>query len=444
MLDIKDQIQRTSPVSARVSIELPPARVNHHLQLYFGAVAKQAKIQGFRPGKAPVHVVKKLYGEEAASSIGEKLISEGLLEVVRKHDLKLILPPTLLAVDAAKEDMPFRFEAELDLRPEIPSIDLTSITVEAPAKEDVTNADLEKRLDEIRDAFAHFHPAAEGALIGPQDSVVVKYTGLLNGQKLEKASSDRHELQLGTGSVLSEFEVGLQGLKVGDKKTIEVEFPADHQVEEIRGQKLNFEMEVLELQTKHRPNWDEENLVERVYTDAKTLDEVKSKTREQLVAEKERSYQQGLRDAVSSELLKKAQFEVSPRQLQMAVESVYNDRVQALSRMGVSPAEIQNRKEEILKFAQGAADREIKLSYILDQIGREAKLELGLADIEKKLEDIAKRAGISLTDVKKFYLQKEQDGSSPQMDRLQMELRDEKSLDYALSKVTIKNRGSVS
>ncbi len=435
---MKEQLDRTSPVSARVSIELPAERVNEHLNRYFTAVARQARIQGFRPGKAPVHVVKKMYGSEAASSIGERLISEGLMEVVRKHDLKLILPPTLVAVDAAKEDSPFRFEAELDLRPEVPSINFDKIKIEVPAKKDVTDEDVEKRLEEIRDHFAHHHPAPEGAIIGPNDLAIVKYEGKIDGERVEKACSERHELEFGKGAMLPEFETGLQGLKVGDNKVIASQFPEDHQVEEIRGKTIEVDVTILEVHARHRPSWDEENLMERVAPGAKTMDEVKSKIRSQMTAETDRNHQRQTRELLSNELVKQADFPVSPRQLQMATESIYNDRLQALHRMGVSPAELDKRKDEVLKFAKEAAEREIKLSYLLDQIGRDAKIEVTKEDLDKRFEEIAAQGGLSVADVKNFYLQKEEDGSSSRIDRLQMDLRDEKSLDYALSRVTIK------
>ena len=439
---MKETIHRTSPVNARVSVEVPSERVNEHLNQYFVSVAKQARIQGFRPGKAPVHVVKQMYGQEAASSIGERIISEALLEVVRKHNLRLILPPTLIAVDAAKEGNPFRFEAELDLRPEIPEFNLEKIEIEDVPSKEVTDQEVMARLEEVRDHFSHHHLAPEGHIIATGDLAAVKYGANVNGERIEKACTARQELEFGKNSILPEFETGLLGLKVGDSKKISAQFPEDHQLDEIRGKLVEFEVSVLEIQSRHRPNWEEENLLERVMPGAKSLDDLKSKTREQLKSEFERNRKQGIRESLSTALLKETSFPVSQRQLDFATESVYNDRVQALGRMGLPPQEIESRKDEILKFAKDAAEREIRVSYVMDQIARDAKIEVNPEDIENRLKEIATAGGHSLTDVKNFYLQKEQDGSSSRLERLQMDLRDEKSLDYALSRVTIKNRGS--
>ena len=439
---MKETINRTSPVNARVSVEVPSERVTEHLNQYFLSVAKQARIQGFRPGKAPVHVVKQMYGAEAASSIGERIISEALLEVVRKHNLRLILPPTLIAVDAAKEGNPFRFEAELDLRPEIPEFKLEKIEIEETPAKEVTDEDVMSRLEEVRDHFSHHHPAAEGHQIATGDVAAVKYEATVNGERVEKACAPRQELEFGKNSILPEFETGLIGLKVGESKKLTANFPEDHQLEEIRGKNVEFDVSILEIQSRHRPNWEEENLLDRVMPGAKSLDELKSKTREQLTAEFERARKQSLRETLSTALLNETSFPVSQRQLDFATESVYNDRIQALGRMGIPPQEVESRKDEVLKFAKNAAEREIRVSYVMDQIARDAKIEVNADDIENRLKEIATTGGHSLADVKNFYLQKEQDGSSPRLERLQMDLRDEKSLDYALSRVTIKNRGS--
>lgn len=440
---MKETIDRTSSVSARVSIELPADRVNQHLHTYFTQVAKQARISGFRPGKAPVHVVKKMYGQEAASSIGEKLISEALLEVVKRHDLKLILPPKLVAVDAAKEDTPFKFEAELDLKPDVPAVDLTKIELDDVEIKPVTDEEIAQRIESIKDSFAHFHHAPASHEITKEDMAVVSYEGFDGDQKIEKLTTATQELELGKGAVLPEFEQALIGKKAGDSVRVEVTFPEDHRVEEIKGKKIRFEMKVLEVQAKHRPEFNEENLLERVDPGAKSFEDFKIRLKERMEAEAIQNRQTALREALGNQLATLSQFDVSPRQVEMVAENIARERAEQLAQMGFGEDQLRERITEILEASKKSAEREIRVSYVLDRIARDAGIELKLEDIEAKFEQIAKLSGLSVTDVKKFYFEKDEEGSSPRLERLQMDLRDEKSLDYALSKVTIK-RGTPS
>jgi len=438
---IKENLQKQSSVSARVSVEIDREKVNEQLTTFYSGIAKRAKIQGFRPGKAPVHVVKKIYGKEASDEITQRLISESLMEVIRKHELHIILPPTLLAVDSAKENQDFKFEAELDLKPEVPAVDLAKIEIEVPKEPLVDSAAIENRLKEIQDRFAHFHPLKPEASrpIKSDDLVVVKYSGYKGDTKVESASSERQELMLGTGQVNAEFEKAVIGLEAGAKKTFEIPFPEEHEVEEVRGQKIRFEMDILEVQEKHTPDLNDE-LAKRIDPQTTSLSELRAKLESQMKESAKHEHARALRKILGEALVKASRFEVSPRLKQMTAENFARDSVQRMVRMGMKETELKSRQEEIMAHAANTAEEQIRLSYILEKISRDQKLEVTKEDMDARLEKTAQLTGSSLAEIKEYYSQKEEDEATSRWERLKLDVLDEKSLDYALSQVRMKVR----
>lgn len=438
---MKESIEKNSSVQARVSVEVPSEKVNEHLNAYFGAIAKRAKIQGYRPGKAPLHVVKKLYGQEGTGEVSQRLVSEALLEVIRKHNLNIILPPTMLAVDDPKENQDFRFEVEIDLKPEVPEIKIEEVEVEVPEDKPIGDARVEEEIKGMLERMAHYHELKEPREIQATDQVLVKYEGSVDGQKVEQASTEKQELTLGSGEVTNDFEKAVLGKKTGDSVEFDVEFPAEHSVEAVKGKTVHFKLDILETREKHIPELDDD-LVKKIKPECKNVEEFKATIKKDLEAHHEHQSIRDKRDAMGDGLLAKYDFEVSPRQKQMLAESLARDTVQQLKQMGMPEDELKKRQAEIMGEAAKKAERQIRLTYMLERIGRDNDIKVTDEDIEERLQKTAELTGHSVAEIKEYYSKKEENESSSRMDRLKLDVMDEKSLDYALSKARIKIKGS--
>lgn len=436
---MKEKLDKSSSVNAKISIEVPSEKVNEHLEAYYSSVAKHAKIQGFRKGKAPLTVVKKLFSEDAGSYISERLVSEALTEAIRKYQLHIILPPRLLAMDSPTENQPFRFEAELDLKPQVPTIDCSQIEIEVSAPKSVSDQDVEMEMKNILEEFAEYQPLASDQIreARPDDAVSVRYEAKHDGQKVEKASTERQQLILGRSQVLEDFEKAIPGMKPGEKKSLEIKFGDQHPIQEIRGKTLQFELELLEILEKKLPEWTDE-FVKNVDPAANGLEDFKNKLKSNLEDSLKFKAEKEKRDAIGKALVEKYPFEISARQKQMTAESLLRDSIQNLIRMGLTEDQIKSQQQELLNEAAKSAEHQIRLAYILDQIARQENIEVSDEDIEKRLQTTAERTGYSLAEIKAYYSKKEDNESVSRMERLKMDIRDEKSLDYALSKARIK------
>ncbi|TVQ80270.1 MAG: trigger factor [Bradymonadales bacterium] len=434
---MKENIEKSSSVSAKISVELPPETVEKHLNEFYREAAKHAKIDGFRPGKAPVQVVKKIYQEQASSSVSQQLISDSLNELVRKHKLKLILPPNLIAADSPQEGQAFKFEAELDLKPEMPEIDCSTIEVETPTKQEVTEKDVDKQIELIREQFANFESPIETRAVKEGDKIQFSYQARLENEAVPEASSAGEEYRVGKGEILPDFEKVLLGMKVGEKRTTQIQFGETHPIATVRGKKLDFEIELKDLKEAKLPDLNDE-FIAKIEPKAKGVSDFREILKDELIARAETEHLAELRDRVGESLVDKYPFEISPRYRQMMAERILRDHIQNLMQRGFSEEQIREDSPKLLEEASKAAERQIRLSYILEKIYQDQNLEVTEKDLEDRFERLSQSSGISVAEIRSYYSQKDEKEGVSRLDRLKMDVLDQKSLDYALSKARMK------
>jgi trigger factor len=253
------KVEKTSSVSAKLKISVPATRVNERLNDYFSRLAKQAKVPGFRPGKAPADVVKKMYKEDSTADLSERLISEGVFEAVKGQNLQIVAPPQLIATDSPQEDKDFNFEVAVDLKPQVPAIKLKGITIEAPTTKPVSDQDIEDQIKHLQDGDASYVDVKDERPIKDKDCVVMSFDGSVDGISEAGMKSESHTLVLGEGNFLPDFEAALIGMKVGEEKTADVGFPKDYHATHLQGKTAQFKIKVLGLKEKDLPKYDARN-----------------------------------------------------------------------------------------------------------------------------------------------------------------------------------------
>lgn len=212
------KVEKINTVSAKLKIKLPADQVNARLNDYFERLAKKAKIPGFRPGKAPREVVKKMYKDDSAADLSERLISEGVFEAVKGQNLEIVTPPQLIATDSPQENKDFNFEVAVDLRPQLPTIKLNGITIEAPTQKTVSEQEIDDQIRHLQEGDASFVDVKESRPVKDKDCVVMSFDGSIDGKSEAGMKSESHTLVLGEGNFLPDFEAALIGMTVGEEK----------------------------------------------------------------------------------------------------------------------------------------------------------------------------------------------------------------------------------
>lgn len=242
-------IETTSGLERRMTVGVPAAQVDTEVEKRLKEAAKTVRINGFRKGKVPVKVVKQRFGAGVRQEVLGELISRSFYEAVQKEDVR---PAGQPAIDPkeSKEGEDFEFVATFEVYPEVALGDLSKFSV-AKLNAEVTDADLDKMVDVLRKQQATWKEVDRAA--ANDDQVNINFTGTKGGEEFEGGKGENQDLVLGSGSMIPGFEAGIEGLKAGDEKTLELTFPEDYHAEELKGAAVEFAVKVNSVSEQELP-----------------------------------------------------------------------------------------------------------------------------------------------------------------------------------------------
>lgn len=233
-------VEVLSGLERRLVITVPAIQIEEKITDRLKQTAKQARIDGFRPGKVPMRVVKQRYGASARHEVVGEVIQSSFFEAVQQESLN---PAGMPSVDPSesKEGDDFQFSATFEVYPEIAITDLSQVSVEQPVA-DIQDADIDKMVETLREQNKQWADVDRASVDG--DQVVVDFKGMIDGEAFDNGSSEGHSVVLGSGSMIPGFESGIVGMAAGETKLIDVTFPKNYQAEELKGKEAQFEVKV--------------------------------------------------------------------------------------------------------------------------------------------------------------------------------------------------------
>ncbi len=247
-------IETTSGLQRVMTIGVPAAEVEQKVTTELKKLVKGRRIDGFRPGKIPPAIAKKMFGKQARYEAIYQQMQQSFFQAVQQEKVKLAGMPTFEpTVDEDGQDL--QFKATFEVYPEITVAGFENISVEQKTAA-VTDADLEKMLDTLRKQNAKWEESAEAAADG--DQVVIDFEGFIDGVAFEGGAAKGYSLTLGSKSMIPGFEEGLVGAKSGDEKTLDVAFPADYHKDDLKGKPAQFKVTVGTVKKPQLPELNEE------------------------------------------------------------------------------------------------------------------------------------------------------------------------------------------
>jgi len=378
---------------ATLRVEIPPDAVSSERDRILSAYASQARIQGFRPGKAPRHVIEKRFGDAIREELQDRLTRKAYSEAMEKEHLKVLdfgSPENFTESPGGS----VTFEATLTLAPDIELPEYKGLTIRAPDPE-VTEEEIQGQLEQLRERFAEYldiedRGAAEG------DLLVIDFTSTLDGQPLEEAlgkpagylaGREGFWLKVDEESFLPGFATQLLDARPGDEKHLKVTLPEDFPVEELRERELDFEVRVKELKEARLPELDDE-LASKIAPDT-TLEELKEIVRERMGAEKRRQIDDFKVNQVVEHFNGLVDVELPEDLLRHETQSQADQLVARGVESGMSEEEIAQRQTEIFATAGMQARTNLKTNFILQEIARAEGIEVNDQELVAHLARIA-------------------------------------------------------
>jgi len=391
-------VEDVAPCKKRLKIEVPANRVKQAYDRVANDFQKEARIPGFRPGHAPIAVVLKKFQKDIESETQRTLVPEAYQEAVSEKKLKVVSAPEI-------EDLKYQpglslsFSTVVELAPEFRLPNYKGLVLKKQETA-VSDEEIDKTLQNLADQRAKFDDAPERP-VAMDDFAVVSYTGKIDGQPIiEIAPEAKHLAQnpqfwlwMRSEGFLPKFAEQCVGMKKGESRTIEIEFPADFPQAPLAGKKAQYEVELTDIKVKNSPPVDDAFAQEIAQMN---LADLKVRAREHMEQEKKNQADRAARSEVVQQLISAVEFELPPSTVEEETHAAVYDIVAENQARGVPANILEEKKDEIFNNAARSAKDLVKFKFIATQIAENEKIEVANEQIAQHLAFLAQREGITL------------------------------------------------
>ena len=290
-------VETTAGLERKMTVQVPAERVEGEVESRLRTLAKQVRLDGFRPGKVPFKVVRKRYGTQVRQEVLNEVLQQSYGEALQQEELN---PAGAPQVDLKQglEGGDLEFEATFEVMPEFEVQGADSLKLERPTAE-VTDADIDRVLEDLRKQQAKYSAVERAARDG--DRVVVDFKGTIDGEEFPGNEGEDQPVTIGSNTMPPEFEEALKGLEAGVEKDIEYTFADDFPTESIRGKTAVFQTSVKAVEEPELPNLDDD-FAKAVGIDEGGLDALRELIRTNLEKEAAKATHARLKEQVTDQL----------------------------------------------------------------------------------------------------------------------------------------------
>ena len=409
-----------------LELEIPAEDVSKATERVAKEIARVARVPGFRPGKAPVSLIKRRFADDIKGEVLQSLVPEKVEKAVAEQKLNPVSQPQVDKLDF-NEGQPLKFRAVFEVLPEFDLGKYKGLDIEMPAME-VADADVNKALEETRERAAAFAPV-EGRAVENGDFVQLKLAGVPDGGG-DPVQADSVMCHVGAEETMQPFNENLLGAKVGEHKAFDVDYPSDYPDAKLVGKKFHYDADVTAIKVKKLPELNDD--FAKDVSDATTLDELRTKIRESLEHEREHRRKDLQREKIIFELVKGHDFPV-PESLVEHQKDVRLERVvRSLAQQGVDPRAVNLDWVSLRQRQEDRAKEDVKAELIIDRIASTENIDVTDEDMQHELEHLGGHSGESVEAIRARLTKQ---GA---LDRMKAKLRSDKTLDWLAQNANVR------
>jgi trigger factor len=394
-------------------------------------IAPQVRMPGFRPGKVPANLIKKMHGEAIQADALNGAVQEGVQKLLAEQKLRPALQPQVELADGYAPGKDAELKVTLEALPDVPAPKIDGLKLERLTVEP-DEAAVDEQLQRLADSNKNWTDAKKGHAAKDGDLVVMNFVGTVDGEKFDGGSGEGMQVELGSGQLIPGFEEGLQGAKVGDKRDVKVTFPADYPSEKVKGKPANFAVEVTAVKVAGQSKVDEEfakNL------GLESLDKLRDILRDQQAQELNNLTRTHMKRRLLDQLAAAHDFPVP----ESMVEAEFQNIMQQLQHEASHEEDPQAALAELEKDSgeyRSIAERRVRLGLLLSEIGAANGVEVSQQEMSRLIMQAASQ--YDPKDREKFiqYVQNEPMAAA----QLRAPLYEDKVVDFLFSKAEISER----
>ena len=383
----------------------------------------RAKLPGFRPGKVPASLVRRTFAGDIRQKVLENLVPRFFDEKAKEENLRVVGTPSISDVHF-HDGEPVRFKAQFEVYPEFEIAEYTGVEVPY-AQPEVNDADVDKRVEELRESKATYvnidpRPLEDG------DYAVVSLESISGA--LEPIKSSEVSVLIGGPETMPGFTENLRGASPGDEKEFDVTYPEDYGQEKLSGRTIRFRCEVKGLRRKELPEVNDDFAQD--LGDFRTMDELREALRKSIFAQREGEAQRTAKDKLIDKLVDANEFPVPEAFVTRQIENRVEQRLQSFARQGMDPRSLNLDWDRIKEAQRDAAIREVKASLILGKVSEREAIGVTQDEVDREVNRIAQQNREPVPTVRKKL---SEDGS---LDRIASHIQTEKTLNFLFDKAT--------
>ncbi|MGH7897739.1 MAG: trigger factor, partial [Candidatus Binatia bacterium] len=323
-------------------------------------------------------------------------------------------------VEAGK---PLRYSATIDILPKLEVRDFDGLPAKRPRRA-ITEQDVDRSVEHLRERLAELRPVEEREQARAGDFVLIDYDASIDGKPLPEGKRENRLVELGKGSMPPEIDAALEGMSVGETKTVDVEFPKEYPDENVAGRSGRFVVSLRGIRQKVLPPADDE--LAKEHGECATLAELREKLREQITQSFDRQADEQVREQLIDELVRRNPFDVPRSLVERQVDSFIEE---LLTRIGEERTRLEKDAERLEKLRaeyRPSAERQVRAVLLLDAFAEQNGIDVGEDEVERRIDEMAARAGERAARFRELYREPD----------VRAELRSRLARERALERIT--------
>jgi trigger factor len=376
-------VETLEKLERKITLTLPTTVIQNEVNARLKKLARQVKIDGFRPGKVPMNIVAQRYGYSVHYEVMNDKVGEAFNQAAMEAQLRVAGQPRISEKDQAPEGE-MAFDAIFEVYPEVKMQDLAQVTIDK-LKADVTDEAIDKTVEILRKQRRTYAQRSLDSAAETDDRVTVDFEGKIDGEPFDGGRAQDFQFAVGEGQMLQEFEAAVKGMKVGESKTFPLSFPPDYQGREVAGKTADFMVTLKKLEASHLPEVTDELAKSLGAVDA-TVEGLRADIRGNLEREVKFRLLGRNKQAALDALVDNAELDLPNSIVQAELDRMVQGAREELKQRGIKDADKAPIPEDVFK---PQAERRVRMGLVVSELVRQHGLQATPDQIKAHVEELS-------------------------------------------------------
>ena len=376
-------VETLEKLERKITLTLPVVKIQSEIETRLKKLARTIKMDGFRPGKVPMNVVSQRYGYSVHHEVMNDKVGEAFATAANEAKLRVAGQPRITESEVSPEGE-MTFDAIFEVYPDVKIADLTTAEVEKITAE-VNDSAIDKTLEILRKQRRTFTQRAQDAAAQDGDRVTVDFEGKIDGEVFAGGKAEDFQFIVGDGQMLKEFENATRGMKSGESKTFQLDFPAEYHGKDVAGKTADFMVTLKKIEAAHLPEVNEALAKSLGIADA-TVDGLRADIKKNLEREVKFRLLARNKQAVMDALVSKAELDLPTTSVQAEINRLLEGARADLKQRGIKDADKAAIPDDVFR---PQAERRVRLGLVVAELVRSNELQAKTEQIKAHIEELA-------------------------------------------------------